>query len=261
MRAKNLVILLGVFLLALGFTALAQDEETPDAVHRIDCKKMIALHGEHGGPFTMRLGKQGYLGVEMSALTPELLAHFGVAGEHGVLVSRVEEGSSAAAAGLQVGDVLTRIDGEEVTSTSRLAQLVRDRKEGDVAGVEYWRDGKVSTASVTIAERERCGFDFSHMIDIQLGELPHFNFDFSTLKNLSEGLEINEDAMKEAMKSLEQVLESGELEGHLKRLEDVDLHKIEEHIEKIHERLRSLEVEIADEKEKVKEKKKDGDVY
>lgn len=257
MRTKTPVILLSLLLLVLGFTALAQDEEKPDAVHRIDCKKVISLHGEHGGPFVMRLGKQGYLGVDLAALTPELLAHFGVAGEHGVLVSRVEEDSPAAAAGLLVGDVLTRIDGEEITSASRLGQLVRDREEGDVASIEYWRDGKVSTASATIAQRERCGFDFSSMVGIRSGEMPRIDIDLSTLGDLQI---LDEDAFKESMKNLQERLESGEIEGHLKRLEEIDLRQVEKQIQKMSERLRKLEAEIADEKEKVKEKEKDGDV-
>lgn len=258
MRAKTPVILLSLLLLVLGFTALAQDEEKPDAVHRIDCKKVIALHGGHGGPFTMRLGKQGYLGVDLTALTPELLTHFGVAGEHGVLVSRVEEDSPAEAAGLLVGDVLTRIDGEEVTSASRLAQLVRDREEGDVASIEYWRDGKVSTASATIAERERCGFDFSPLIDIRSGKIPRLDLDISTLEDLPQILD--EDAFKESMKNLQEQLESGVIEKQLKSLETIDLRHIEEQMQKMSERLRKLETEIADEKEKVKEEKQDGDV-
>ena len=258
MRAKTPVILLSLLLLVLGFTALAQDEEKPDAVHRIDCKKVIALHGEHGGPFVMRLGKQGYLGVDLTALTPELVAHFGVAGEHGVLVSRVEEGSPAEAAGLLVGDVLTRIDGEEVTSASRLAQLVREREEGDVASIEYWRDGKVSTASATLAERERCGFDFSHVIDIRPGEMPRIDLDISTLEDLPQILD--EDVLKESMKTLQERLRSGLIERQLKSLETIDLRQVEEEIRRMSERLHKLEIEIADEKEKVKEKKKDGDV-
>jgi hypothetical protein len=258
MKTKTPAILLSLLLLVLGFTALAQDEEKPDAVHRTDCKKFIELHGEHGGPFVMHLGKQGYLGVDLTALTPELLAHFGVAGEHGVLVSRVEEGSPAEAAGLLVGDILTGIDGEEVTSASRLAHRVREREEGDVASIEYWRDGKVSTASATIAKRERCGFDFSRVIDIRTGEIPRIDLDISTLEDLPQILD--EDVFKESMKTLQEQLESGMIERQLKSLEKIDLHQIEEEMQKMSERLRELEIEIADEKEKVKEEEKDGDV-
>jgi len=258
MKAKNLTLLFVTLLLAPGLPALAQDEEKEHGIlHHADCKKMVELHGEHGD-FAMRLGSRGYLGVEMSALTPELLRHFGVAGEHGVLVSRVAEDSPAATAGLQVGDVLTRLDEEDVTSGGRLARLVRDREEGDVVHLEYWRDGKLATTAVTLAERESCGFDFGHMIDVNLGEMPHLDFDFSQLLHLPETLGLNEEAMSEAMERLEEALGSGELEGQLKRLEEVNLEEIHEHMEKIHERLRDLEIEIADEKEKVKEK--DGDV-
>ncbi len=260
MKAKTLTLLFTTLLLALGWTATAQDEEHGTR-HEGECKKIVELHGGDTGAFGMHLGSHGYLGVGMAALTPELVTHFGVAGEHGVLVSRVEDDSPAATAGLQVGDVVTRVDGEDVTSTGRLAQAVRGREGGDVVDVEYWRDGKVSTVAVTLDERERCGFDFGHLMDVNLGEMPHLELDFSRLEHLPEMLEFNEEAMGEAMKRLEEVFESGELEGQLKRIEEINLHEIEEHMERIHERLRDLEVEIEEEKEKVKEEKDEGDVY
>ena len=45
----------------------------------------------------------GYLGVELVDLTPELREHFGAPRDVGVMVGRVEPGSPAARAGLEVG--------------------------------------------------------------------------------------------------------------------------------------------------------------
>ena len=61
-----------------------------------------------------------YLGVELVNLNEPLRAHFGVPEGSGVLVSNVVENSPAARAGLQVGDILTRFDGEDVASSRRL---------------------------------------------------------------------------------------------------------------------------------------------
>ena len=94
------------------------------------------------------LGSYGYLGVETTSLTPELREHFGVPSELGVMIGRVEEGSPAEAAGLKVGDVVTRVGDGDVTSGGRLRRLVRGYEKDEEAVVEYWRGGKVATTTV-----------------------------------------------------------------------------------------------------------------
>ena len=96
-----------------------------------------------------------YLGIELIDLNEPLRAHFGVPEGAGVLVSNVVEDSPAARAGIQVGDILTRLDGEDVTSHRRLTSRLRRAESGDPADFEIWRDGKVETLSTTLAERPR----------------------------------------------------------------------------------------------------------
>lgn len=96
-----------------------------------------------------------YLGVELVNLNEPLRAHFGVPEGSGVMVSNVVDTSPAARAGIQVGDIITRFDGEDVTSSRKLTSMVRKAEAGDPADLEIWRDGKVDTVSTTLDERPR----------------------------------------------------------------------------------------------------------
>ena len=68
-------------------------------------------------------------------------------------------------AGLQVGDVVTAIDGQPVTTAEELIVAVRTHRPGDQVTLTYERGGQQSTAEVTLgsreAERERM-FDIGH---------------------------------------------------------------------------------------------------
>ena len=103
--------------------------------------------------------RRGYLGVGLTELTPELRAHFGAPEEAGVMVSSVESGSPADKAGLQVGDILARIDGKDVKSSWDVRARVREYEEGQQVPLEVWRDRKVQTLTTTIALRERGELD------------------------------------------------------------------------------------------------------
>jgi len=98
---------------------------------------------------------RGFLGVELTDLTPELRRHFGAHEDRGVLVGRVVEDSPAERAGLRVGDVITHLDGEPVTSSFDVTARIGGRAAGDVAALEVVRDGKVETLSASLEVRER----------------------------------------------------------------------------------------------------------
>jgi putative serine protease PepD len=72
-------------------------------------------------------------------------------GNAGVRVTSVEANGPAAAAGLQVGDVVTKLDGHPVGEPSDLIALVRKYAPGSVVTVEFRRGTDRQTASVTLA--------------------------------------------------------------------------------------------------------------
>jgi len=98
---------------------------------------------------------RGWLGVSIQNLTPELAEEFGVPGEKGALVAQVlGDGSPAAKAGLQAGDVIVSFAGEPIESGRDLSMQVASVAPGTKAEVEYSRDGTRHTAEVTVARRE-----------------------------------------------------------------------------------------------------------
>lgn len=109
---------------------------------------------ENGEPVIVRVGRRGFIGVTLLEITPELRAHFGAPKDAGVLVSDVESGTPAAKAGLEVGDVITEIDGKRVESSRDLSRGIRSRKAGETVQIDIVRGRAARKISVTVEERE-----------------------------------------------------------------------------------------------------------
>lgn len=75
-------------------------------------------------------GPSAYLGVTTASVTPAIRAAYGLVPDTGVLITGVATGSPAAQAGLRAGDVLVDVDGEPLTSSAQLAELVAGSKPG-----------------------------------------------------------------------------------------------------------------------------------
>ncbi len=95
---------------------------------------------------------RGWLGVLIQEVTRELAESFGMDNPHGALVAKVLDGSPAAAAGLQVGDVIVEFNGKQVMRSSSLPPLVGRAKVGKQARVTVIRDRKSQQIDVLIAE-------------------------------------------------------------------------------------------------------------
>lgn len=106
----------------------------------------------------------GYLGVELVDLTPELREHFGAAREAGVMVGRVEPGSPAARAGLEVGDIVIRVGEEPVHDTWGFSAEVSSRDEGEVLAMAVVREGRERRIDATLERRERDAVDVGRWI-------------------------------------------------------------------------------------------------
>jgi putative serine protease PepD len=69
----------------------------------------------------------------------------------GLSVTSVEPGGPAAAAGLAVGDLIVRIDGEPAVSAEQLVLVSLRHRAGDVVGMTFRRGGTEQTAEVRLA--------------------------------------------------------------------------------------------------------------
>ena len=130
------------------------DDEHGNSIRRRVHRVMQRL-GEGGSRLHAAHGGGAFLGVQLSDLTAELRTHFGVPDDAGVMVGKVVDGSPAFRAGVEVGDIVTAVDGVAVDSASSLAHAIRGHEDGDTVVLEVWRDGRVEKISAGLEERER----------------------------------------------------------------------------------------------------------
>lgn len=96
---------------------------------------------------------RGWLGVEVQSLTQELAESFGQEGRPGIVVAGVYRDGPAERAGLQPGDLILSIDGEQASDgRSSMNQVARTRP-GDKIDIDILRNGKPLTLTAEVGMR------------------------------------------------------------------------------------------------------------
>jgi serine protease Do len=90
------------------------------------------------------------LGIEIQTLDQSLADSFKLPAPGGALVAKIEPDSAAAHAGVKVGDVVLKYNGETIVDAGQLSSHVGQAMPGDKATLEIWREGKTSTLTATI---------------------------------------------------------------------------------------------------------------
>jgi len=91
-----------------------------------------------------------YMGIEYVSLTPTVAAQLNVTATQGALIQAVVSGSPAEKAGLQKGDIITQIDGKQLTTDSALAEIVDSHKPGDTVTLTVQRSGQTQSIKITL---------------------------------------------------------------------------------------------------------------
>lgn len=94
------------------------------------------------------------LGVSLSNINASIAERYGFSADEGAYVSAVVEGSGAADAGIEKGDIITGFDGQPVTSASDLMMDVRTKSPGDTVTITVNRDGETRDFQVTLGSDE-----------------------------------------------------------------------------------------------------------
>jgi S1-C subfamily serine protease len=102
---------------------------------------------EKGGPAA---NTGGYLGVDITTLTPALRQQYGFTPTSGAVILDVISGSPADKAGLRQGDVIVNIGGTPIDSSETLQSVIQKDKAGQVVPITYYVGNEKHTVSVTL---------------------------------------------------------------------------------------------------------------
>ena len=97
---------------------------------------------------------RGWFGVGVAPLTPELADSLGIKGAAGAIVSNLEHGSPAEAAGLRLGDVLTKIGDKPVSDVNSAFNAITEIPPGRSVPVRIVRRGQELSLTVVVGKRK-----------------------------------------------------------------------------------------------------------
>lgn len=94
-----------------------------------------------------------YLGLVPRTLTPQIANQLQLEQDSGVVVLSVEQGTPAAEAGLEAGDLLVSLNGEQLETSEDLIAALRSIDPGETVNAEVIRGGQTETVEITLADR------------------------------------------------------------------------------------------------------------
>lgn len=92
------------------------------------------------------------IGVSVREITRELAYYNNLLVEEGLYIMSVTEGSGAEKAGLVRGDIITKFDGEKVTTATQMNKIRDKHKAGDSVNVTILRGNAEKTVKITLTE-------------------------------------------------------------------------------------------------------------
>lgn len=118
----------------------------------------FAIPAEIAAPIVQKLRdgveiERGYLGVSIQPVDDDLANSLGIPQNRGEFIQGVQPGEAAEQAGIRPGDIVTKIDGQEVTPDQTLSFLVANIAPGTTIPVELVRDGETRRVTLTVGKR------------------------------------------------------------------------------------------------------------
>ena len=106
-------------------------------------KESLVKHGEV---------RRGLLGVTTQDLTPELVSAFNLENKQGAAISRIENNSPAAKAGLEPGDIIVAANGKAVKNSQDINNIIGLLQIGDKVSIEFFRGNEKKEVTTTIGK-------------------------------------------------------------------------------------------------------------
>jgi S1-C subfamily serine protease len=96
---------------------------------------------------------RGYIGIQYSPITPRQAAQLGLpTGTIGIIVSQVVPGSPADRGGIQINDIITKVNDQAIDADHPLSSLLVRNRPGDKVKLTLIRSGKEMTVDVTLGQ-------------------------------------------------------------------------------------------------------------
>lgn len=96
---------------------------------------------------------RAWLGVSLQALDSRLARAFGRGTTQGALVASVASGGPADRAGMRPGDIIIKVNGQQIDSVDRVPRLVAAQRPGQTLALEVWRHNATLQFSVPLVEQ------------------------------------------------------------------------------------------------------------
>jgi serine protease Do len=93
-----------------------------------------------------------WLGVSVMTVTPTIQQYYHLAVDAGALITSVSSGSPASKAGLRVGDVIVKIDNEDISAAAELTTAIASHQIGDQVEIVYYRGNVQQVVTATLEE-------------------------------------------------------------------------------------------------------------
>ena len=94
---------------------------------------------------------KAYLGVTVQTLDASFATYYNV--PEGAYVREVVKNSAAEKAGIRIGDIITKANGEEIKTMDDLTAMLKDCKAGDAIEIEVYRSGATIKLTATLDEK------------------------------------------------------------------------------------------------------------
>jgi serine protease Do len=90
------------------------------------------------------------VGITAANLTPELVQRFSLVGDEGILITKIEPDSPAAAANLRVGDLIVEVDGKAINAVGDFEKIVGTMPRGKVLRLLIQRKATLLYTTLTL---------------------------------------------------------------------------------------------------------------
>jgi 2-alkenal reductase len=96
---------------------------------------------------------RGFIGISYTPVTPRQAVSLGLSAPAGIIVNQVVAGSPAQTAGIKVGDIITKLNDQQIDQQHPLNSLMLKTRPGDKVRLTLIRDGQTQVIEVTLGRQ------------------------------------------------------------------------------------------------------------